>query len=188
AAGVESPRRPPTSVATIHNAGIFNSHTRNCGFQRPAQLPTSEVCDIQSYAPGSRKMPICRPPRIPSSEITPQSVWIRRREFLASAAAAGFSILAPSIAGAAPLEAAKSKYTVPEKLTPKEAVTTYNNFYEFGVGKSDPSQNSGDFKPLPWTVKVDGMVAKPKTFGFEDIMKAFPVEERVYRMRCVEAW
>jgi len=133
-------------------------------------------------------MPIYRPPRIPSSEITPQSVWLRRREFLASAAAAGFSILAPSIAGAAPLEAAKSKYTVPEKLTPKEAVTTYNNFYEFGVGKSDPSQNSGDFKPLPWTVKVDGMVAKPKTFGFEDIMKAFPVEERVYRMRCVEAW
>jgi sulfoxide reductase catalytic subunit YedY len=67
-------------------------------------------------------------------------------------------------------------------------VTSYNNFYEFGIEKSDPSEYSGDFKPLPWTIKVDGMVGKPRTFDFGQIMTAFPPEERIYRMRCVEAW
>lgn len=136
----------------------------------------------------NQKMPIYRPPKIRSSEITPRGVWLKRREFLASGAAAGMSILAPSMAFAAPLSSKKTKYTVPDKLTPKKDVTTYNNFYEFGTSKSAPAERSDKFKPLPWTVKVDGMVSKPGTFDFEKIMKEFPPEERIYRMRCVEAW
>jgi sulfoxide reductase catalytic subunit YedY len=89
---------------------------------------------------------------------------------------------------AAPLQASRSDYIVPDKLTPKKDVTTYNNFYEFGLGKDDPSANSGEFKSLPWAIKVDGMVAKPTTFTLEDLLKLFPPQERVYRMRCVEAW
>ncbi|SES25506.1 sulfoxide reductase catalytic subunit YedY [Rhizobium sp. NFR03] len=86
------------------------------------------------------------------------------------------------------LAATKSNYTVDEKLTPIEDVTTYNNFYEFGMDKADPAALSKDFKPRPWTIKVDGMVAKPQTFDVDALIKAFPPEERVYRMRCVEAW
>ena len=126
--------------------------------------------------------------KVPASEITPHSIWLRRRELLATGAGATFSLLAPSLASAMPLNAAKSMYTVADKLTPKNDVTSYNNFYEFGVGKSDPSEYSGEFKPLPWAIKVDGMVGKPCTFDFGQIMKTFPSEERVYRMRCVEAW
>ncbi|TAY62952.1 hypothetical protein ELH84_32165 [Rhizobium ruizarguesonis] len=74
-----------------------------------------------------------------------------------------------------------------EKLTPKEAVTTYNNFYEFAVDKADPARNSRDFKPTPWTIKVDGLVGKPKEFGLEKLMN-LPLEEWTYRMRCAEAW
>lgn len=133
-------------------------------------------------------MPIYRPPRIPSSEITPRRAWLRRRDFLATGAVAGLSFLAPPAVSAAPLKAAESKYTVPDKLTPKEDVTTYNNFYEFGTSKSDPARNSGDFEPLPWTVRVDGMVARPGTFDFDQIMTTFTPEERIYRMRCVEGW
>jgi len=129
-----------------------------------------------------------KPPLISASEITPQSVWLKRREFLAMGTAAAASVMALSDASAAPLQAKKSNYKVPDKLTPKKDVTTYNNFYEFGTGKSDPSENSGAFKPLPWTVKVDGMVNKPGTFDYERIVKEFPPEERIYRMRCVEAW
>jgi sulfoxide reductase catalytic subunit YedY len=86
------------------------------------------------------------------------------------------------------LTASKSSYSVSEKLTPIKDVTTYNNFYEFGLDKGDPAKLSGDFKPRPWTVKVDGMVSNPGTFDIDALIKAFPPEERVYRMRCVEAW
>ncbi len=134
-----------------------------------------------------------RVPPIPSSEITPRSVYMRRREFLAGAVASGLlgaSFLgSASPAAAAPLEAAKTAYDADgEKLTPKKSVTHYNNFYEFGTGKEDPAANSGDFKPLPWTVKVDGLVAKPMEFDMDAIMSGFTIEERIYRLRCVEAW
>ncbi len=88
---------------------------------------------------------------------------------------------------AAALAAPKGRYTVEEDLTPEADVTGYNNFYEFGTGKADPAANSDTFKPTPWTVKVDGLVGKPKEFGLEELL-ALPIEERVYRMRCVEAW
>src|SRR6201981_1641956 len=126
--------------------------------------------------------------KVPASEITPHSISLRRRELLAMGARATSLLLAPSLASAMPLKAAKSMSTVAEKLPPKKDVTSYNNFYEFGVGKSDPSEYSGDFKPLPWAIKVDGMVGRPCTFDFAQIMKAFPREKHVYRMRCVEAW
>jgi sulfoxide reductase catalytic subunit YedY len=127
-----------------------------------------------------------RPPRIVSSEITPEALFFNRRTFLG--AAAGGMLLAGSGTGlAAALGAPKSKYTVDEDLTPEADVTSYNNFYEFGTGKGDPAANSNGFKPTPWTVKVDGLVGKPKEFGLEELL-ALPIEERVYRMRCVEAW
>lgn len=133
-------------------------------------------------------MPVYKPIRIPSSQITPESVYLSRRTLLGAAAFGGLASSAVSaMAAPTPLQAAKSAYTVDEKLTPEEDVTSYNNFYEFGTGKGDPKANSGDFKPTPWTVKVDGLVAKPKEFGLEELM-ALPLEDRVYRMRCVEAW
>lgn len=131
-------------------------------------------------------MSLYRPPRIPASQITPEHCFLGRRSFLA--AAAGGALLAsgaPAFAEA--LKAAKSTYAVDEALTPEKDVTSYNNFYEFGMGKGDPIANSEKFRPTPWTVKVDGLVGKPKEFGLEELM-ALPLEERVYRMRCVEAW
>ena len=130
-----------------------------------------------------------RPPHIRSSEITPRDIYVSRRGFLGAAAGAGL-VLAdglPALAAPMPLQAKKSAYTVDDKVTPMKDATTYNNFYEFGVDKADPAQNAGNFKPTPWTIKVDGMVSKPKEFGLDEIMK-MPLEERTYRMRCVEAW
>ncbi|WP_144291659.1 protein-methionine-sulfoxide reductase catalytic subunit MsrP [Rhodoligotrophos appendicifer] len=132
---------------------------------------------------------IRRPADILPSEMTSRSVYMRRREFLAGALSAGVvGGIAASSAAAAPLTGVKSQYVLDEKLTPLEDVTTYNNFYEFGTGKSDPSQNSGNFKPLPWTVTIDGLVNKPQTLDYDALLKLAPMEERVYRMRCVEAW
>jgi sulfoxide reductase catalytic subunit YedY len=131
-------------------------------------------------------MPAYRPPHISSSEITPKNIYMSRRTFIGTAAAAGL-VLSAGETLAAPLAASPSAYKVNEKLTPKEAVTTYNNFYEFGVNKQDPGQNSGSFKPTPWTVKVEGLVGKPKEFGLDEILK-MKLEERTYRMRCVEGW
>ena len=132
-------------------------------------------------------MPVYHPPRIPASEITPREVYMSRRTFLGTAAAGLALAAGAGPAFAAPLAASASSYSTDEMLTPKEAVTTYNNFYEFGTGKSDPSERSQHFNPLPWSVKVDGLVGKPRDFGIEELMK-LPLEERVYRMRCVEGW
>jgi sulfoxide reductase catalytic subunit YedY len=82
----------------------------------------------------------------------------------------------------------KTSYGAGEKLTPYEDVTTYNNFYEFGTDKSEPAVNSRLFKPSPWTVTIEGEVKKNKTIGIQDIFKLAPLEERIYRMRCVEGW
>ena len=129
-----------------------------------------------------------QPPKIGSSEITPRSIYLGRRAFLTAAAGAGLAMTAGQSAMAEALSATKTDYKVDEKLTPLKDVTTYNNFYEFGLDKADPAANSGQFKPRPWTIKVDGMVGKPQTFDIDALIKAFPPEERVYRMRCVEAW
>jgi sulfoxide reductase catalytic subunit YedY len=131
-------------------------------------------------------MPVYHPPRIAASEITPREIYMSRRKFMGTAAA-GLVMAGASSALAAPLAASPSTFSTDETLTPKEAVTSYNNFYEFGTAKGDPAQNSGQFDPLPWSVKVDGLVGKPREFGIEELMK-MPLEDRVYRLRCVEGW
>ena len=132
-------------------------------------------------------MLIKKPDDIPSSEITPEELYHSRRDFLRAAglfgiAAAGGALSAARVAHAMTQDGQK------EEPTPFEDVTTYNNFYEFGTDKSDPSENAKGFKTKPWTVKVEGLVSKPATYNLEDFIKPYKLEERVYRHRCVEAW
>jgi len=127
-------------------------------------------------------------PHIPYSEVTPKHLYLNRREFIAAAGAAAAATGILGEANAAALEARPSQYRVDEKLTPRDAVTTYNNFYEFGTEKGAPALASRDFKPLPWTVKIEGLVDKPREFDLRELVEKMPLEERVYRMRCVEAW
>jgi sulfoxide reductase catalytic subunit YedY len=132
-------------------------------------------------------MAVYRPPHIAARDVTPRDTYMNRRKFMGAAAGLAFAGGAAGSAFAAPLTAKPGPYKLDEKVTPLDAITSYNNFYEFGVGKSDPKDNSQHFKPTPWTVKVDGMVGKPKEFGLEELMK-LQLEERTYRMRCVEGW
>jgi sulfoxide reductase catalytic subunit YedY len=132
-------------------------------------------------------------PVIPSREITPERLYLRRRELMAGGGAlAGLSLLRPARAAAD--EAAlppirKSGWVVSgEAQTPFQDVTTYNNFYEFGTDKGDPSQNAHTLKVRPWTVSFEGELKKPQTMDIDSLLKLFPLEERVYRLRCVEAW
>ncbi|MBI4589965.1 MAG: protein-methionine-sulfoxide reductase catalytic subunit MsrP [Candidatus Rokubacteria bacterium] len=131
-------------------------------------------------------------PDIKSSEITGFRLYLNRRSFLMGAAALA---LAPSRpAAAAPptgqsLKATRHEaFAVPDPPTKFESVTTYNNFYEFGVNKDDPARLAHLLKPRPWTVQVDGHVARPKTYDIDELIRLFPLEERVYRLRCVEGW
>ncbi len=144
-------------------------------------------------------MLIKKPPDIKPSEITSKSLFLRRREFLsvsinstAAIATAGLAggLLAPSAAqaGTKLQGIVKSPFSTKEELTPYEDVTTYNNFYEFGIDKDDPAQNARTLQTRPWTISVEGEVAKPQTIDIDDLLKWFPLEQRVYRMRCVEAW
>jgi len=134
-------------------------------------------------------------PDIRSSEITDESLYLRRREFMKAAAVpalAAFAGLTPSLALAAGQDALpnvrKGVVTLNEELTPWEDVTTYNNFYEFGTEKGDPARNAKNFRTKPWTVKIDGLVNKPGDYHVEDLVAPHALEERVYRLRCVEAW
>lgn len=137
-------------------------------------------------------MPAFRPPVIPPSCITPKEAYLNRRRFLglagamAGGALAGGPLLSAE-ARADKLVTTPGPFGTSEPLTPQETVTSYNNFYEFGTGKSDPLYRSSAFKPKPWTVTVDGLVARPQTFDIETLT-GLPQEERIYRMRCVEAW
>ncbi len=127
------------------------------------------------------------PPKIASSEITPHGLYLNRRRLMGLAAGGLAAVAAPG-AFAAALTAVPSAYKVDAKLTSKKDVTTYNNFYEFGTGKEDPSRNAGSLNTRPWTIEVGGLVAKPQVIDIETIMRDYRMEERVYRMRCVEAW
>ncbi len=134
-------------------------------------------------------MLIQRPSEIVPSEITPRGVYLRRREFLAGAASIGLVGLSADRAGAAPLQAAKSPLsTTDEKVTPLKDIASYNNFYEFGTDKGDPAKNAHTLKTKPWKVKVDGLVGKPGEYDYDDLVKPAMLEERIYRMRCVEGW
>jgi len=138
---------------------------------------------------------------VASHEITPKSAYLKRREMIAaSGLIAGSALLGASKAEAAlqkgpgvntPLANVTEGYrklAANDAVTSYEAATSYNNFYEFGTGKEDPAENSGKFKPLPWSVKVDGLCNKGGTFTLEDFIKPHQQEERIYRLRCVEAW
>jgi sulfoxide reductase catalytic subunit YedY len=145
-------------------------------------------------------MLIKHPDDIIPSEITPQGLYLRRRDFIKTGVglmgmAAGGSLLLPASAQAAPKAAPpystarKSPYSaVDETLTPHHDVTHYNNYYEFGTGKPDPSRQSDAFLTRPWTVSIEGLVKQPKTLSIDDVLKVAPLEERIYRMRCVEGW
>lgn len=131
-------------------------------------------------------MLIRQAPEIRSSEITPKSVYLNRRRFLATAA--GGLWLARSAQAEKLPNLVKSNLSTTEKPTPYEAVTGYNNYYEFGTGKEDPSHNATRFRTHPWTVKVEGHCNKPQTYDIDSLLKLAPLEERIYRHRCVEAW
>src|ERR1700736_722189 len=134
------------------------------------------------------------------SDVTPKSVYTQRREFLRAMGIGGAAALAGAAAwrlgmplgkvhATSKLEvASKSPFSTSEKETPYNDVTHYNNFYEFGTDKTDPAKNAQKFRTSPWTVSVDGEVKKPRKFGMDEILKMAPLEERIYRHRCVEAW
>ena len=122
------------------------------------------------------------------AHVTPREVFLNRRRFLAGTAGIALGAMLPGGAQAATLTYAKSPLSTAEPANTKEEITTYNNYYEFGTDKADPAANAGKLTTVPWTVKVDGLVGKPATFGIEDLIKLAPFEERIYRHRCVEAW
>jgi sulfoxide reductase catalytic subunit YedY len=133
------------------------------------------------------------PADLPSSEITPEALYMNRREWLAAAgltvgAIAGAGALLPRPARAQQALGKPFGLQADDKPTPWEDVTSYNNFYEFGTSKDEPAEMAKNFKPRPWTVKVDGMVNKPGDYALDDLVKAGTVEDRIYRHRCVEAW
>ena len=149
-------------------------------------------------------MLIRRAPDLRSSEITDERVYLHRREFIrlagATAAAAAGPLLsgcetgprveaaAPAM-GQSPLADVKPRVVATdERLNTFEQITSYNNFYEFGTGKDDPQRYAGRMKTSPWTVKIDGLCNKPATYQIEDLIKPHQLEERIYRLRCVEAW
>lgn len=146
----------------------------------------------------------------PESEVTPEALFLRRREFIqraalftAAAVGVGGGLLAltggdgeleaaPAKKGqtlaTGPASAASARFNTDEAKTPWRDVTTYNNFYELGLDKSDPARNAASLRPRPWTVAIDGECHKPQTLDVDALIKSFPLEERIYRMRCVEAW
>jgi methionine sulfoxide reductase catalytic subunit len=135
-----------------------------------------------------------------SSQITPRAVYEQRRQWLKAAgslAAFGAAGIGVAQAQTAPpgklakLPATRSALPgamVMDKLTAYSDVTSYNNYYEFGTDKADPGHNAGTLKPRPWTVAVEGAVAKPKIYDLDELLKLAPMEERIYRLRCVEGW
>jgi sulfoxide reductase catalytic subunit YedY len=122
------------------------------------------------------------------SDVTPKSLWLSRRGLLAGAG--GLALGAGALAGpaAARIEAAKSPLSTDEAPNSFEDITTYNNFYEFGTDKGDPAANAAALTTDPWAIEIGGMVDRPGTYDLADVVKGQPIEERIYRFRCVEAW
>jgi sulfoxide reductase catalytic subunit YedY len=137
-------------------------------------------------------MLIRRPPDIKESEVTDEQLYLNRRQFIGRTARIGVGLgLAGSVS---PLLAcgedmrAGDEAVQQDELTPYEDVSGYNNFYEFGTGKDDPARNAHTLRTRPWTVAVEGECNKPGIYDIEDILMRYPAEERIYRLRCVEAW
>jgi len=139
-------------------------------------------------------MLIKRAPMFKASEITDPKLYFNRREFMVGAAAlalwpSGHAAAATAPPVGTPLKSGRNQaFSVSEPVTKFENATTYNNFYEFGVNKEDPSRLAHTLRTRPWTVKVEGHVAKPKTYDIDELLRLFPLEERMYALRCVEGW
>jgi sulfoxide reductase catalytic subunit YedY len=118
------------------------------------------------------------------SDVTPKSVWMNRRSLLAGGAAL---IAAPAL-GTPARATTRSPWSTDEEPNTFEQITTYNNFYEFGLDKGDPARNAGQLTTDPWSVVIDGLVDRPGTYDLADLLSGAPMEERIYRFRCVEAW
>jgi methionine sulfoxide reductase catalytic subunit len=132
--------------------------------------------------------------QIHPSEITPENVYLNRRAFIRIASAAGIGLASSVVFPQLLLgqdrwpQGKKGPFDVDEEVNTFKDITTYNNFYEFGVDKSDPSENAGGFHPKPWTVRIEGEIKKPATYNLDDIVKPSKIEDRIYRHRCVEGW
>ena len=145
-------------------------------------------------------MLIKRQPDLTYADVTPKGLYMGRRNFLLGLLATGAAVEAykklPGLVSASGIGSVPVKLngvvkwpgSTMDTLTPIEKVTTYNNYYEFGVEKDDPAKNAKNFVTSPWTVSVEGEVAKPHKFTMDEILKLAPLEERIYRHRCVEAW
>src|ERR1039457_2086562 len=175
--------------------------TEGSGCSRRVKSASSIVNSCVPESPGCiwrysryRAMPIKKPGDIRYSEVTPQALYLDRRKFLAAMPAAFLGareLLSPPAGARAPGKfppLAKSPLSTTEKENSIADVTHYNNFYEFGTAKDEPSRLAKNFKTYPWTVSVEGEVAKPRKFSTDEILKLAPLEERIYRHRCVEAW
>ena len=137
-------------------------------------------------------------PDIKTAEITDEKLYLNRRQFIEAAGSIAVSATVATLGSVGlPREASaqtplanvrKGPFGTTEKMNSFEDITTYNNYYEFGTDKSDPAEYSSRFKPRPWTVEVEGLCNKPATYDLDELIKPFPLEERVYRMRCVEGW
>src|SRR5436190_13472374 len=132
-----------------------------------------------------------------SSEITPEGLYLRRRDFLVGGAAAAtgatFALAGCKPKVVAPTEPALAgvkpgPFGTAEEQTPYKDITTYNNFYEFGTDKTDPAANTHRLETRPWTVAFEGEIARPQVIDIDTLLARFPLEERIYRLRCVEAW
>jgi sulfoxide reductase catalytic subunit YedY len=132
-------------------------------------------------------MLIKRPDDIKSSEITPQRDYLSRRTFIGGAATLGAAAAAGTMAPWF-LRRTRGGSLQDDELTPYEHVTTYNNFYEFGTGKDDPAENAHTLRPRPWAVTVEGEINKPGNYDLDDLLRGITIEDRIYRLRCVEAW
>ena len=135
--------------------------------------------------------------KILPSEITPEAVYRSRREFLGGVAGAAAAAVAPGALAQQVMSVTlveqlryqrNARYSTSEKANSFAEVTGYNNFYEFGTGKEDPAENAGRLRTRPWSVVIDGECEKPGRLALEDLLKPHPLEERIYRLRCVEAW
>ena len=129
--------------------------------------------------------------KISGSEVTSYKTYLTRRQFIQSAAASSITtLLTPNLYAAHQKQDNQysNQLNQNDTLNTYEEITTYNNFYEYGSGKSDPSSNSGKFKPRPWSINIEGLVHKPGIINLEDLLKGITIEDRIYRLRCVEAW
>jgi sulfoxide reductase catalytic subunit YedY len=134
-------------------------------------------------------MIIRKPADIPYSQVTPKQVYLNRRRFLAAGSAALGALALPFDARAMKLDVArKSPFSTSEKLSSLQDITHYNNYYEFGTGKEEPAELSKKWHPADWSISIEGEVAKPKTLSLDAVLKLAPLEERIYRHRCVERW